>query len=92
MEKTRGEEMLEAYRAQKIGTQRSHSSSSSSPDGLPRSRIPVRGPPPNYQTALRSSRHQELGLGPESLQVWRGRGGHNVISVQCATPHHNTAQ
>ena len=93
-EKTRGEEMLEAYRARQMEAQRSQSSVSA--DGQPRSRIPVRGPPPNYQAALRS-KQQDLGTAPQSLQGGRGQqtvscSAVHHIGLQCSTVHHITLQ
>ena len=92
-EKTRGEEMLEAYRARQMEAQRSQSSVS--PDGQPRSRIPVRGPPPNYQAALRS-KQQDLGTVPQSLQGGRGQQtvsccAVHCITLQCSTSHCRTS-
>ena len=81
--------MLEAYRARQMEAQRSQSSVS--PDGQPRSRIPVRGPPPNYQAALRS-KQQDLGTVPQSLQGGRGQQtvsccAVHCITLQCSTSH-----
>ncbi|KAK7111060.1 microtubule-associated protein futsch-like [Littorina saxatilis] len=56
LEKTKGEEMLEAYRAQKTDPLRART-----PSPQP-SKIPVRGPPLDYSAALRSKQEDELRL------------------------------
>ncbi|XP_076434842.1 uncharacterized protein LOC143274790 isoform X2 [Babylonia areolata] len=49
-EKTKDDDVPEGSQS----TRTSHTRPSSSPDSAQRSRIPVRGPPPNYEAALRS--------------------------------------
>ena len=88
--RTRGEEMLEAYRAQqRTDPPRTGPSFAPAPDGQPRSQIPVRSPPPSYMAVLRS-RQQDHDLGLEAFNGAGDGGDDRNVSHTHSTLQHSS--